>query len=120
MTLKAYIVEDNAVIRDNLVETLGEVLGVETVGHSSTESDACRWLDQHPKDWDMLILDLFLAQGTGLGVLQKCGHHRKNQRVVVLSNYATEEVRKRCLVNGADAVFDKSTEIDLFLQYCSH
>ncbi len=120
MTLKAYIVEDNPLIRDNLVDTLGEVLGVKTVGYCATESEACRWLTQHPEDWDMLILDLFLAQGTGLGVLQKCGDHGEKQRIVVLSNYATPEIRKRCIRSGADAVFDKSTEIDLFLQYCRH
>ncbi len=120
MSLKAYIVEDNDLIRDNLVEALTDVLGIETIGHATTETGACRWLAQHPKDWDMLILDLFLLQGTGLGVLQKCGPHLDSQRVVVLSNYATDEIRKRCLACGADAVFDKSTEIDLFLEYCGH
>jgi two-component system OmpR family response regulator len=120
MSLKAYIVEDNALIRDNLVETLTEVLGIETVGHASTENGACHWLSQHPQGWDVLILDLFLLQGTGLGVLQRCGEHSASQRVVVLSNYATDEVRQRCLACGADAVFDKSTEIDQFLTYCDY
>ncbi len=119
MTSKAYIVEDNELIRDNLVETLTELAGVETIGFSTTEADACYWLEQHPADWDLLVVDLFLGQGTGLGVLRKCVHRSAVQKVVVLSNYATDEMRNRCLACGADAIFDKSTELDLFLDYCT-
>ncbi len=119
MASKAYIVEDNTLIRDNLVETLTELAGVETIGYSTTEADACYWLEQHPRDWDLLVVDLFLGQGTGLGVLRKCQQRSAVQKVVVLSNYATDEMRSRCLACGADAIFDKSTELDLFLDYCS-
>jgi hypothetical protein len=37
----------------------------------------------------------------------------------VLSNYATEEMRARCLAAGADRVFDKSREIDLLVGFCT-
>lgn len=119
MVVKAYIVEDNALIRDNLVETLEELVGIQTVGHAATEVMACDWLNHHPGGWNLLVLDLFLAQGTGLGVLRKCMHRNGNQRVVILSNYATDEIRARCLASGADAVFDKSTELDLLFDYCA-
>lgn len=117
--LKAYIVEDNAVIRNNLVETLTELAGVQTVGYAETEQTACTWLAQHPRDWQLLVVDLFLQQGSGLGVLKGCRQRARQQRVVVLSNYATDDIRQRCLACGADAVFDKSTELDQFLAYCS-
>ncbi len=119
MATKAYIVEDNELIRDNLVETLTELAGVQTVGFSTNEAEACYWLDRHPEDWDLLVVDLFLGQGTGLGVLRKCAYRSAVQKVVVLSNYATAEMRTRCLACGADAIFDKSTELDLFLDYCT-
>lgn len=119
MASKAYIVEDNALIRDNLMETLTEIVGIQTVGYSATEKDACSWLAQHPQEWQLLILDLFLLEGTGLGVLKKCGHRSRQQRVVVLSNYATDAIRSRCIASGADAVFDKSTELAQFLDYCA-
>ena len=119
MASKAYIVEDNDLIRHNLVETLTEMAGVETIGYSATEDEACFWLDRHPKDWDLLVVDLFLLQGTGLGVLRNCAHRTALQKVIVLSNYATQEMRTRCMAYGADAVFDKSTELELFLDYCT-
>ncbi|MDO9359914.1 MAG: response regulator [Polaromonas sp.] len=119
MALKAYIVEDNELIRDNLVETLEELAGIETVGCAATEKNACDWLHQHPRDWQLLVLDLFLLEGTGLGVLMKCTRRANDQKVVILSNYATHEIRARCMASGADAIFDKSTELDQFFEYCS-
>jgi hypothetical protein len=38
--------------------------------------------------------------------------------MIVLSNHATNDIRWRCRQLGADAVFDKSTEIELLLDYC--
>ena len=40
------------------------------------------------------------------------------QRLVVLSNYATADMRRKCVELGADAVFDKSNEIDALVAYC--
>jgi two-component system OmpR family response regulator len=118
MALKAYIVEDNELIRGNLTETLTELAGVQTMGYSATEAEACKWLDQHPRDWGLLVVDLFLAQGSGLGVVKQSIRRASTQKVVVLSNYATDEMRSRCLACGADAIFDKSTELDQFIDYC--
>ena len=39
-------------------------------------------------------------------------------KVVVLSNYATPDMRRKCLELGADRVFDKSNEIDALILYC--
>jgi len=119
MAVNAYIVEDNDLIRNNLVETLTELAGIHTVGHSATEADACTWLEKHPREWDLLVVDLFLQQGNGLGVLRKCQQRTAVQKVVVLSNYATDDIRNRCLACGADAIFDKSTELEQFIDYCS-
>jgi len=36
------------------------------------------------------------------------------RKVYVLTNYATADLREACVRLGADAVFDKSTELDEF------
>lgn len=117
-TLIAYLVEDNATVLDNLIETLGEIAHVEVVAHSDTQAEASRWLAQHDGAWHLAIVDLFLTQGSGLGVLAGCRQRGPRQKVVVLSNYATPEIRRRASALGADAVFDKSTELDELLAYC--
>jgi len=116
--LRTYIVEDNATIRENLIATLEELAAIESLGWAETESEATRWLAAHARDWDLAIIDLFLRQGSGLGVIAACRGRAPGQRVVVLSNYATADMRQRCVELGADAVFDKSNEIDALVEYC--
>lgn len=118
MALRAYVVEDNPTIRENLIDTLEELAQVETVGAAENESEGTNWLTRHTDRWDLAIVDLFLKKGSGLGVVQACRKRSPKQAVVVLSNYATQDMRKRCLALGVDAVFDKSNQIDALIDFC--
>ena len=118
MKLRTYIVEDNATIRENLIGTLEELAEVEAVGIADTEDEGKEWLTSHTSQWDLAIVDLFLRQGSGLGVLAACRNRLSAQKMVVLSNYATPDVRMRCAQLGVDAVFDKSNEIEALVDYC--
>ncbi|WP_298430842.1 response regulator [Ottowia sp.] len=117
--LKTYIVEDNPTIRENLIGTLQELAGVEPVGFAETEQQGATWLSANNGRWNLAIVDLFLKQGSGLGVLQACQRRNPQQKVVVLTNYATPDVRARCRELGVDAVFDKSTDIEALIDYCN-
>ena len=119
MKFRAYIVEDSPMIRDNLIETLQELALVEPVGVADTEQEGKRWLAHNDAFWDLAIVDLFLREGSGLNILEACRSRRPEQKMVVLSNHATNDVRWRCAQLGADAVFDKSTEIDALVEYCT-
>jgi two-component system OmpR family response regulator len=116
--LKTYIVEDNPTIRENLIGTLEELARIDAVGTAETENEGKAWLTENSGDWDLAIVDLFLKQGSGLGVLAACRDRPSRQKVVVLSNYATADIRQRCTQLGVDAVFDKSNEIDALVDYC--
>jgi DNA-binding NarL/FixJ family response regulator len=116
--LKTYIVEDSPVIRENLIATLEELVAVEVVGTAEDEATAVTWLDAPGHEVDLLIVDIFLKAGSGLGVLRAAQAGRPHRPMVVLSNYATQDMRRKCLALGADRVFDKSTEIDALIAYC--
>ena len=116
--LKTYVVEDSAVIRENLIATLQELSAVTVVGWAEDEYTATRWLTQTDNDADLVIIDIFLRSGSGLGVLQDAAAAPRRRKMVVLSNYATPEMRRKCLALGADRLFDKSTELDALLLYC--
>ena len=118
MTLQTFFVEDNATIRKNLIETLLELSDVEPAGYAETEAEGVEWLTDPSNTWDLAIVDLFLRQGSGLGVVAACQNRKPGQRVIVLSNYATLDVRQRCKELGVDAIFDKSNEIDALLDFC--
>ncbi|MDR0212689.1 MAG: response regulator [Comamonas sp.] len=118
MKLRTYFVEDNPTIRENLIATLAELADVEAVGTAETEVDATHWLTHNADAWDLVVVDLFLRQGSGLGVVHALQARPKNQKLLVLSNYATTDVRERCQRLNADAIFDKSNEIDGLVDFC--
>lgn len=120
MALITYLVEDSATIRENLISTLEEIAPVKVVGFAETEHEASAWLFANNGKWQLAIVDLFLKEGSGLGVLKGCQNRNANQKVVVLTNYATTDIRRRCAELGSDAVFDKSNELDELLDYCMH
>ncbi len=108
--LRVVIVEDSAIIRARLNETLSSIPNVEIVGQVETEFDALALMRQSV--WDAAVLDLQLKQGTGLGVLKALGDQarRANTKIIVFTNYAFPQYRDRCLKLGADYFFDKSRE----------
>ena len=117
--LKTYIVEDSPVIRENLIATLEELVPVNVVGTAEEESTAISWLTHDSTTCDLLIVDIFLKNGSGLGVLKAAQGLDRTMKTVVLSNYATSDMRRKCLELGADRVFDKSNEIDALIHYCT-
>lgn len=117
--LKTYIVEDNPVIRESLIATLEELAPVRVVGTAADELTAVQWLTRLDNLADLVIVDIFLKGGSGLGVLRAASGLTKRHNLVVLSNYATQDIRRKCLELGADRVFDKSNEIDALILYCS-
>ncbi len=119
MALRIYLVEDNLLIRDNLMSTLTEMVGAAFAGWAEGEHDAIGWLGDNANDWDLAIVDLFLKQGNGLGVVGACRTRTARKKLVVLTNYATPAVRERCIALGADAVFDKSNDIEKLVDFCA-
>lgn len=114
---QVFLVEDSPIIRESLTETLVEVVGATVVGYADTDTAALNWLCAHPERWDVAIVDLFLKSGNGINVLGGIKDRAPDKRAIVLSNYASPPMREQCLANGADAVFDKSTELDELTDY---
>ena len=117
--LKAFVVEDSPVIRENLIAALEELAPVHVVGTAEDEPGAVTWLVNADHACDLVIIDIFLKRGSGLGVLRAVSHLGKPMSLVVLSNYATPDMRRKCMELGASRVFDKSNEIDALIQYCA-
>lgn len=118
MPVPAFLVEDNAVIRNNLIPTLAELGGISVVAFAEGQAEALEWLNRHDGLWNLVIVDLFLKEGSGLGVITACKVRKPDSQVVVLTNYATKDMRRRCMELGADAFFDKSSQLEEFFEYC--
>lgn len=117
--LNIYLVEDNAVIRENLIATLEELVHARVVGVAADEASAVRWLADPLHPVGLVIVDIYLQSGSGLGVLRAAQALPQRHRMVVLSNCATPAMRRQCLALGADRVFDKSNEIEALMTHCT-
>lgn len=115
--LRTLVVEDSSIIRGNLTETLEENTPIEVVGAAEDENTAIDWLHDPGNHCDLVIIDIFLKSGSGIGVLKRLQGDPQAPRRVVLSNHATPEVRAKCADLGAEKVFDKSNEIDEMLAW---
>jgi DNA-binding NarL/FixJ family response regulator len=108
--MNVFLVEDSDLIRERLYAMLGGLSGVEVVGHAGTAADAiAALLEASP---DVVVLDLRLKGGSGIEVLRAIKHGRPTMAVIVLTNYATAEYRKKCLEAGAEYFLDKTNEFD--------
>jgi DNA-binding NarL/FixJ family response regulator len=121
LSFKAFVVEDQAGIREGLIDALSEISGVTTVGWAANERDALAWLREPGNAWDIAIVDLVLEPGggSGYGVLKALSQRGSTRKVVVLTATAEPAVRRQCESLGADGVFDKAMETDAMLDYCS-
>ena len=116
--VNVFLVEDNAVLQEQLRQTLEAIPGTRVVQVAVSAPQAREWLSHHADDWDLVLIDLFLAKGHGFEVLRDCRDRKPHQRAVVLSNYTRDPVRAHAAQAGADAVFDKTFDMDALVAYC--
>ena len=119
MPLATILIEDNAMIRESLIPALAEIADAEVIVVAETAADGIVAMQRHAEQWRLVVVDLFLKEGNGLDVLRAGRERRSDQHMLVLTNYATADIRRRSADAGADAVFDKSTETDLFFDLCA-
>jgi DNA-binding NarL/FixJ family response regulator len=110
--VKVYLVEDSPVLRDRVMESLAEDDRVAVVGHAETEEAAIAGIAAAAPD--AVILDIQLKRGNGLNVLRRLARLglARLPTVIVLTNFAEPEYRRRATAAGCDFFFDKSSEFD--------
>jgi len=118
MLLSTFLVEDRPDIRNTVVEAMEEIAPLKFVGYAASESTARQWLRTFNDDWQLVIVDLFLSEGSGFGVLRDCQLRKPSQKVVVLTSYCHPNITNRCLQLGADKVFDKAADLEELVAFC--
>ncbi|MGD9602322.1 MAG: response regulator [Gammaproteobacteria bacterium] len=109
--LRVFIVEDSPTVRALLVEQLVEIPHVQVVGTAESEREARDALAQTP--CDVLIADIQLREGTGLGVLRELANAQPAREQpatrIIFSNYVESEFRRLAALYGAQYFLDKAT-----------
>jgi DNA-binding NarL/FixJ family response regulator len=115
--VKVFLVEDMKHLQVLMEELLTSLGNFQLAGTAASEAEASIWLDEHADDWDLVIADLVLDQGTGFGIVKKCRQRPPGRKVLVLSDYVTPGIHRHCLALGADAAMMKS-DMPAFLDFC--
>jgi two-component system, NarL family, response regulator DevR len=107
--MNVFVVEDAEEIRKRLVAILRAIPGVDVVGEAGSVRGAVD--GALATAVEVMLLDLQLADGSGLEVLAALKPQRPDLYVIVLSNFASQEqYRDASLAAGADVVLDKTRE----------
>ena len=108
--LEVFVVEDSPLIRERLLELLAPVEGARTVGWAERADEAIRAiLERRPQ---AVVLDVQLAQGSGIDVLRALHEQAPCIDVYMLTNFASPQYRRQCERLGARGFYDKSTEFE--------
>ena len=108
--MRVFLVEDLPAVRTLVIENLEEIRGVELAGYAETEDGALSWLDDN--ECEVLILDLELKQGNGMGVLKQLAvaGARPGLVKIIYSNHVGPNMRRLAAKFGAEYFFDKSLD----------
>lgn len=110
-----FVVEDSALIRERIIRDVALLGNCRVIGVADSEADAVVAIQQlRPA---VVVTDLQLKEGSGIGVVRKVRMHAPEPPpvIIVLTNYATAEYRRACLESGADEFLDKTSEYGRFL-----
>lgn len=114
MPMKLLIVDDFEPVRKNLVELLERVPQVEAIHTAGTLGDARQVVQEVLPTF--VILDFHLPDGNALDLIPSLKRAVPGLQIAVLTNDASGFNRGKCLHEGADWFFDKSTEFGHLLE----
>jgi DNA-binding NarL/FixJ family response regulator len=118
VAINTLVVEDSKDMQAALLDLFSSLGGINVVATAATETEATDLIIKQEGDWQLVTLDLLLAEGSGFNLIHRCKAYSNAGKVVVLSDYVTPVIKLKCLNLGADAVFSKS-ESTHFADYVS-
>jgi len=114
--IKVLLAEDNAIsqhVVSTYLKQTGHHVDIASNGHIA-------WKMLQTTQYDLLLTDIHMPELSGLELIEKI-RMQTNQHItiVVLSAYATENLRQQCLQAGANIFFSKPLRLDKLKQALS-
>jgi DNA-binding NarL/FixJ family response regulator len=107
-TLRVYVVDDSALLRQRLLGLLAELDRVEVIGEAEDRDQAI--IEVTKLKPHVVILDIQLREGNGIEVLTQIKQVQPSPTVIMLTNYPYPQFREKSMAAGADYFFYKATE----------
>jgi two-component system, NarL family, response regulator DevR len=100
--IKVLIIDDHKIIRDGLKDLISSRGGMTVVGEAGNSADAVRIAAlEHP---DVIILDLVLADESGLDLIPELQRVREQASILILTGVRDAEKRDKAIEIGARGV----------------
>lgn len=113
-TKTVFIVDDSTVVRDRLAQMIAGLPGVDLVGQADIAFEALEGLRRLRPN--CAVLDISMPGGSGIHVLETIKREQPALSVIMLTNFAQDQYRQKCLQLGADYFFDKTTQFEKVLE----
>ncbi len=108
--IRVFIADDSATVRDRLAALLSDMPEVDIVGQAQDAAEVIVAIERLRPD--VVILDIRMPAGSGIGVLRSLHTRLDRPKFIMLTNYPFLQYRRACLEAGASYFFDKSSEFD--------
>ena len=108
--LRVLVVDDEALIRWSLVETLTS--GGHTVVEAGDAAGALRTVTESAAPFDVVLLDFRLPDSSDLALLSRLKRLSPATRIILMTAFGTPEMRRAATELGASCVLDKPFEMD--------
>jgi len=112
--MRVVLADDHRIVREGISTLLEPVQDIEIVGEASGGEELLRLLES--TEADVILLDLKMAEGGGLEVLERIGADPSAPRVIVLSMYDDPVYVKRAIELGASGYLLKSSDREELLR----
>src|SRR5262245_43123176 len=96
---KVLLVDDHPVVRRGIAQVIIEAYRVATMRDVFSAEDARA--SARSAEWDLVILDLTLRDGSGLDVLKQIKRIQPRVPVMILSIHPADQFARRCMSAGA-------------------
>lgn len=108
--MKILIIDDSALIRERLKMLITDECSEVII---ETETSASKALESvHATNPDVVILDIKMRDGSGVGVLTQIKNLNEPPTVIMFTQHPYPQFKSRCMFYGADYFLDKSTDMD--------
>ena len=104
------IVDDSRIVRERLFTMISELSNVEVIAEADIAFEAISSIRKLKPD--VVVLDISMPGGSGIYVLETLKREMRPPIVIMLTNFANDQYRQKCIQLGVDYFFDKSTEFE--------
>lgn len=113
-SLRVLIVEDHPLMRRAMSGIIAEQSGFHVCGEADSVDDAWRQLKESRPQ--VVVVDLGLSHGHGMGLIEQIRSHCKHTKILVVSAQDERLYAERCLRAGASGYLNKKEAADRLVE----